>query len=488
MLLIGDRSYARGSVHRGSVVRLFCALCLAAFAPALAAAELRDVRVWDGPEATRIVFDFDGSVRHKVFTLANPDRLVVDFGKLDKGARQMVERAQASGLVKSVRTGSRDGGGVRVVLDLAQAARPKSFELAPEGGSGYRLVVDLFGPTPTLAQIAEPAGADGTSSRKMPSTTLARPAAATDASPADSAAVMGRPPVSGSTAATGAALLPIPERKDQPKLGFVAPKAIVVAIDAGHGGQDPGARGRSGLLEKDVALSVAKRLAKMINGAPGYKAVLTRDGDYYIGLRERTERARKAEADLFVSIHANAYKDRALRGSAVYVLSPRGATSEHARWLANQENSSDMVGGIGINDKDPALAAVLIDLSQTSTLEASFDVGNRMLSSLSQFNRLQKPDVQQAAFVVLKSPDIPSVLVETAFITNDHDEKLLKQSSYQDRLARSLFDGIRGYFANYRPQQQIASAPEPLQDESPRAVPVSLRRGAAATPTRSLVH
>jgi len=210
---------------------------------------------------------------------------------------------------------------------------------------------------------------------------------------------------------------------------------------------------------------------KQINAEPGYVGMLTRDGDYYVAHRERMNRARKADADLFVSIHANAYKDRNLRGSAVYVLSDRGATSEHARWLAHKENAADMVGGIGLHDKDNELAAVLIDLSQASTMEASFDIGGRLLESLSGVHRLQKAEVQQAGFLVLKSPDIPSVLVETAFITNKEDEKLLGSQGFQDKLVRSLMKGIKGYFSSYRPQQQIVQEPRQqkvrMQGEAP---------------------
>jgi N-acetylmuramoyl-L-alanine amidase len=248
-----------------------------------------------------------------------------------------------------------------------------------------------------------------------------------------------------------------------------------VAIDAGHGGEDPGARGKSGLLEKDVSLAISRRLARLINEQPGMKAVLTRDGDYYVGLRERVQKARQAQADLFVSVHCNALNRSDMHGTAVYVLSPRGATNEHARWLANQENSADLVGGIEIQDKDHELAAVLIDLSQSATMEASFDLGNRLLSSLGQVNNLQKARVQQAGFVVLKAPDIPSVLIETAFITNPREEQLLASEAYQDKMANSMLSGIKGYFQVYRPQQQIVDS-EPV---TPRADTANARRGHA---------
>ncbi len=368
------------------------------------AAELRDLRVWDGPESTRVVFDLSAAAEHKVFSLANPDRIVIDIAGINESGVKIADRVAAKGIVRKVRSGPREDGSLRIVLDVAEPVKPKSFALAPTEQYGNRLVVDLYGRTPTLEELADV--------------------------------------------------------KVEPTVKFAA-KPIVIAVDAGHGGEDPGAIGRRGLQEKDASLAIARKLASQINQQPGMKAVLTRDGDYYIGLRERTVKARQAQADMFISVHCNAYKNRDLRGSAVYVLSDRGATNEHARWLAHKENSADMVGGLELGSKDNELAAVLIDLSQASSMEASFDVGNRLLKSLGQINTLQKADVQQAGFMVLKSPDIPSVLVETAFITNDSDEKLLGSSAYQEKLARSLLEGIQGYFKSYRPQQPVDEAPRP---------------------------
>jgi N-acetylmuramoyl-L-alanine amidase len=228
-------------------------------------------------------------------------------------------------------------------------------------------------------------------------------------------------------------------------------------VDAGHGGEDTGARGPSGVREKDVALSIARKLAKLINNEPGMKAVLIRDGDYYIGLRERTIKARKVQADLFVSVHADAFRDRDARGSSVYVLSQRGASSEHARSLAARENASDLVGGVrltGKNDRDAFLLSVLQDTS----MEASFDVASRVLGELRDVNDLHKRDVQQAGFMVLKSPDIPSLLVETAFISNRKEERRLNSDDYQDTLARALLRGVKGYFSSYRPGRTLAEA------------------------------
>ncbi len=402
-------------------MRSIVLLAMLLAAPAALAAELRDLRLWESPESTRVVFDLSTDAQHKVFTLANPDRIVVDIGGLSPSAMARINRVTGKGLVRRVRSGIQDGG-VRVVLDVSEAVNPKSFVLTPNDEHGYRLVLDLPGrarPVPAPEQA--------------PVVTAAAPAAAPTP-------VMAAPP---------APAMPPMKLQDRP---------VVIAIDAGHGGEDPGARGKSGLEEKEVALAIARKLAKAINAEPGMKAVLTRDGDYFLKLRDRVNIARKHQADLFVSVHANAFHNRDLHGTAVYVLSDKGATNEHARWLARKENEADLVGGVEIHGKDKELAAVLIDLSQSATMEASFDVGGRILKSMGRVNKLQKADVQQAGFMVLKAPDIPSVLVETAFITNEREEALLADDDYREKLARSILDGIKGYFVSYRPQQQVVEA------------------------------
>lgn len=380
------------------------------------AAELRDLRVWAGPESTRVVFDLDAPAKHEMFTLSGPERVVIDIQGLGAAARARVESTAGEGVVQRLRSGPRKNG-VRVVLDVSDRVFATSFALPPDAGAGHRLVVDLARPDapPAVAEAATPA--------------------VVQAAPA-----------------------PVPE----PQISLRS-RPVVIAVDAGHGGQDPGAKGRSGLLEKNVALTVSRKLAKLINDTPNMRAVLTRDGDYFLGLRERVNIARKHQADLFVSVHCNAFTRRDMRGSAVYVLSNGGATSEHARWLAQKENASDLVGGVHLHDKDNELAAVLIDLSQGATMEASFDVGSRILGSLSKINRLQKREIQQAGFAVLKAPDIPSVLVETAFISNAEEEKMLGSGAFQDKLARQIFAGVKGYFESYRPQQQVVEAEPELQ-------------------------
>lgn len=359
---------------------------------------LKDVRLWAAPDRTRVVFDLDGPITHKLFTLDNPKRVVIDVPDTQR-AQSMSDTINGKGFIADVRTGVRNGDDLRIVLDLKSEATPKSFVLAPNGDYGHRLVVDL-----------ENGAAHG---KRQPVAT---------------------------------------------ELSYSV-RNFVVAVDAGHGGEDPGATGPHGTREKDVTLKIARRLAKLINAQPEMHAVLTRDGDYYVGLRQRIVEARKAKADLFVSIHADAFNDPSAHGSSVYVLSNRGATSEHARWLARRENASDLVGGVSLKDKDDALASFMLDLSQSASIEASLDFGNRLLHGLRSISTLHKHKVQQAGFLVLKSPDIPSVLIETAFISNPAEEKKLRGSRYQKQLASAILTGIKGYVASYRPRVYANATP-----------------------------
>jgi N-acetylmuramoyl-L-alanine amidase len=384
-------------------MRVLLGVVFAGLSLVAGAAELRDVRVWASPESTRVVFDLDQAIPHSLFALDGPDRIVVDLADTQR-ARALAAQLEGKGLIKRVRSAAHNGSGLRVVLDVGAAVKSKSFALQPNESYGYRVVVDLF--------------------------------------------------ATGQTAVAAAAPLPPPR-------ATLAEKPIVVAIDAGHGGEDPGARGRRGLLEKDVSLALARRLAMLVNQEPGLRSVLIRDGDYYVRLQDRIARARNANADLFISIHANSYKDPKVRGTAVYVLSPKGAKSEHAMMLENRENMSDLIGGAEIDHGDDTTAAVLVDIFQTSAMEASHDAGGRLLDSMGRVNVLQRPRVQQAAFVVLKSATFPSVLVETAFLTNDREERLLGDPAYQENLARSMLEGIKGYFRTYRPLQQVVQTAPP---------------------------
>lgn len=357
---------------------------------------IRGVRMWPAPDNTRLVFDVTADVEHSLFVLKNPDRLVIDLKNTSLN-KPFVGLDLGPSLIRDIRSAPRNGGDLRVVLDLKGAVRPKSFVLRPNNEYGHRLVIDLYD-----------------------TKTAADPVAAAPVAPAASAT----PSV---------------------------PREIVIAIDAGHGGEDPGAIGPRGTREKDVTLAVAKRLRELVNREPGMRAVMVRDGDYFVQLRRRVEMAREHRADLFISIHADAFADRRARGASVYTLSDRGATSEHARLVADKENASDIIGGVSLDDKDDLLTSVLLDLSLTGTMEASTDVAGRVLSGLGQVAHLHRTRVEQAGFRVLKSPNVPSILVETAFISNPDEERKLRDPNHQYALARSVMDGVRAYFRQNPP-------------------------------------
>ncbi len=370
------------------------ALLFLAFAglPAMAvsAAELRALQLVQGEAGTRAVLELDGTVDYKVFTLANPDRLVLDLSgsRLAGGFRA----PSPNGVVTGVRTGKPAEGDLRVVLDLAEGVKPRS-RVEREGGKA-RLVVDLM---------------DGEA--------VARSA---------------------------------PARTVEDVIGS-GERELVIAIDAGHGGKDPGAVGPSGKYEKHITLAMARELARQIDADPGMKAFLVRDGDVFIPLQQRYHKAREAQADLFISIHADAAHNRAAAGASVYVLSLRGASSEAARWLADQENASDLVGGVELDARDKNLAAVLLDLSQNATMRVSDDVAAQVLASLKGVGKAHKQNVERANFVVLRSPDVPSMLVETGFISNPGEEAKLSDPKYRERMASAIVDGVRGYFSLQAP-------------------------------------
>ena len=378
-------------------------------ADVLAASDVRSVRLWRAPDNTRLVFDLSGPVQHSVFLLSAPDRIVIDVGgaKLATGFDQL---ALSNTPITGVRSAQRTAEDLRVVIDLSAPVTPKSFTLAPNQQYGHRLVVDLF----DRASGAVP---------ELPS-----------------AAVATAPPVPVTPTQAPVKLTPVPNGK----------RDIVIAIDAGHGGEDPGALSPvKGQYEKHVTLAIAKELQRQINAEKGFRAELVRTGDYFIPLRRRTEIARKKGADLFVSIHADAAPRAAAFGASVYALSDRGATSETARWLADSENQSDLIGGAGnvsLDDKDRMLAGVLLDLSMTASLSSSLNVGNKVLGNMGRVTPLHKRRVEQAGFMVLKSPDIPSILVETGFISNPNEARKLASASHQQALARSIVSGVRQFF------------------------------------------
>lgn len=350
------------------------------------AAEIQNLRIWAGPEYTRAVFDVSGPVDYKLFELNKPDRIVLDIRGSELGTG--FKAPDVKGLLKGLRAGRQGKSDSRVVFDLAAGVRPKSFLLPPADKFGYRLVLDLY------------------------------PAAVKPAAPVKTVA----------EATNGKA------------------RSVVVAIDAGHGGDDPGAVGASGTYEKSITLAVARQLKKRIDAAPGMTAVLTRDGDYFIPLERRYRKAREAKADLFISIHADAFTKSDARGSSVWVLSPRGASSEAARWLADRENRADLVGGISLDDKDDTLAKVLLDLSQGATMGASNAVAEQVHSALRRIGPTHRNYVERANFVVLRSPDVPSILIETAFISNPDEEARLKSPAHREKLAGAILDGVDTYF------------------------------------------
>jgi len=379
-----------------------------AYAGAAVPAKVTDVRLWSGPEGTRLVLDLSALPRHEVFAIENPDRVVVDLANTQLAMRKDLPAGQ--GPVKSVRSGPQAGGGLRLVLDLTARHAVKSFAVGPDGTAGHRIVVELPGATPSnVAPTAKQVLAAS-------SAAVAREAPSVDN------------PVKTLTVAAD-------KQRD-----------LVIAVDAGHGGQDPGAIGRGGTREKDVTLAIARKLAAAIDAEDGMRAVMIRDGDYFITLRGRVRKARELGADMFVSVHADSVPNRAVSGSSVYVLSLRGASDEASRWLAERENAADLMGGVSLDDKSDVLASVLLDVTQKEAVSNSVEAASSVLASLRRVGSVHGPRVRHAGFMVLKSPDIPSMLVETAFISNVADERRLRDSAHQQRIAQAIHAGVRDYF------------------------------------------
>ncbi|WOX07134.1 N-acetylmuramoyl-L-alanine amidase [Microbulbifer pacificus] len=356
------------------------------------AAEVEGVRLWRAPDHTRLVFDLDGPAEHKLFTLQNPDRVVIDVSGATLGA-SMADLPLTDTPISGVRYATKDKRDLRVVLDLKQPVNPRSFALRRHETLPDRLVIDLHDRDKVEEKTIEQVHDSG--------------------------------------------------QRD-----------IVVAIDAGHGGEDPGALGPGGLREKDVVLAISRYLHEAIDRKSGFSAKLVRSGDYYIPLRDRVKKGRQLRADLFVSIHADAFSRKDARGAGVYAVSSRGATSETARFLAQRENESDLIGGAGslsLSDKDDTLAGVLLDLAMTATMNTSLDVGSSVLNSIGSFTHLHKKKVEQANFSVLRNPDVPSILVETGFITNPDEARRLRDPSFQKRMAEKLSDGIVAHFTSRPP-------------------------------------
>lgn len=403
-----------------------------------AATEVQAVHANRTAGGSRVVFDVAGPLQYSVSRLDKPPRVVLDF-KGGKARRLLTLDSQSSG-IKHIRQFMQSDLGLRVVMELVQPSEVQAQLLPPANGASQRLVLQLSADAPKAA-VAH--GRD-----KVAPVTNAEALAAVKVTPKSAA------PAAGTVSSTANAALstPAPGKVTpvaRPATRSRAQRELVVAIDAGHGGQDVGAIGPSGTYEKDIVLAVARELARLINRQPGMRAVLTRDGDYFLPLRTRMDRARAKRADLFVSVHADAVHDRRVQGSSVYVLSQRGASSEAAKWLAANENAADLVGGVSLDDKDRMLKTVLLDLSQAASLDASIDLGNSVLRGLRGVGRVHHARVQSAGFMVLKSPDIPSILVETAFISNPVEEKRLRSESYRQKLARAIFNGVVSFNATH---------------------------------------
>lgn len=387
---------------------------------------VKDVRIAVTNDTTRVVLELSEPAKQKVFTLDSPRRVVVDL----PAARLTTALPPADGVIKAVRAGRRDNGDLRVVFDVHAEVEPRSSWLDATASSGPRLVLDL-----TKRGGVVPAG-----SPKAPQNT--------DGELANAAAAPMTP--------AGVAE-PAPVKTLGSALGSANSRDLIIAIDAGHGGEDPGAIGNRGIREKDVTLAIARQLKERIDSEPGMRARLTRDGDYFVPLRDRIDRARQFQADMFVSIHADSVRDSHASGSSVYTLSAKGATNEAARWLADRENAADMVGGVSLEDKNAVLASVLLDLTQGASMSASMDAASRVLRQLDYLGNVHHSEVQQAGFVVLKSPDIPSMLVETAFISNPREEARLNDPQHQARLANAILAGVRDYFyTNTPPNTRLA--------------------------------
>ena len=418
------------------------------------ALQLTDARLWPSPDYTRLTLEAPQPIPYKHFMLANPERLVLDMEGVEASAalRELAAKIGSNDpYVTSARIGVNRPGVMRLVLELKTPIKPSLFQLKPLGEYGHRLVIDLYPvqPPDALAQLGlgkkpeevpepVPAPVEAPLPKFSPEDT------GTAAPTADIPKVGPTPP----------ALAPDPAKSAR-MLKHIASHLTIVAIDAGHGGEDPGARGATGLLEKHITLAIAKRVKAKIDNEPNMRGVLVREGDYFVPLAGRVNKARSVRADLFISIHADAFIRPEARGSSVFALSEHGATSAAARWLAKKENAADLIGGINIDVKDPFLKRTLIDLSQTATINDGIKLARLVLREIGEINTLHKNDVEQAGFAVLKAPDIPSILVETAFISNPEEERRLNDDAYQDKLAEAIVTGVRNYFAKQPPRARI---------------------------------
>ena len=445
---------------------VFSIILLAISTMTWAANVVTAARVWPAQDYTRLALEASGPIRYQVLVLKNPDRLVLDVEdvELNPVIRSLSDKILSSDpYIQQVRVAKYKANVIRLVVDLKSEVKSNVFVLPPAGDYKYRLVLDIYPlQDPLMAML------DKRAESQIKETSEQQPKLVIETLPAGSGE---QEPVAQSEENKEQATVK-PNAADALDDNKVMPKAaedvkpviveqktdieeitnkegrfITIAVDAGHGGEDPGARGANGSHEKDITLAIAKKLKKKLDAEAQYRAILTRDGDYFIPLHGRVVKARKLKADLFVSIHADAFTNPAARGSSVFALSERGATSASARYLAKKENESDLIGGVSLDDKDPVLAKTLLDLSQTATINDSLKLGKAVLGHIGEVNKLHKSRVEQAGFAVLKSPDIPSILVETAFISNPEEERNLNDDVYQDKLVDAIVMGIKKYFA-----------------------------------------
>ena len=484
-------------------VSLLLSLAIGSVAIVQAANTVTAARIWSAQDYTRITLESSHAFVYKMTLIQNPDRVVMDIENVDLNQiiKSLSDKILASDpYIKQIRVAKYQSGAVRLVVDLKIEAKPNAFTLMPTGEYKHRLVLDVYPiKDPLMAMVAERDAANmpnntvvvsnGSAIKKdkkaqagnqtfvassasepelviepLPPQQVEVEESATTSANEDTQSVnsveiaQSRPvAIEKYEASNQEVIQDIPQNKPRKNSFNNADiknyyinkdtRQITIAIDAGHGGEDPGARGASGSHEKDITLMIAKRLKAKIDNEPNMRAVLTRDSDYFIPLHSRVVKARNMQADLFVSIHADAFTNPAARGSSVFALSERGATSASARYLAKKENESDLIGGVSLDDKDPVLARTLLDLSQTATINDSLKLGKAVLGQIASINTLHSKHVEQAAFAVLKSPDIPSILVETAFISNPEEEQKLNDEGYQDKLVSSILMGIKKYFS-----------------------------------------
>jgi len=401
------------------------------------ASRIGSARLWPAQEYTRLILESQAPIEHQLVVLREPNRVVLDLARVDPTAElfALTTHVQVTDpYIASIRIGTQSGGFLRVVLDLKEEVNPQVFALKPVAEFGYRLVVDLYPLTPLdpLMALLE------SERRREPARGLVG-----EPRPSES-----KPPAPDSRPPSPESRPPAPRAEAPPKINV---RRITIAIDPGHGGEDPGAIGRRGTYEKNVVLAIARKLKTILDAEPNMRAMLTRDDDYFVPLAARVQKARRVQADLFISIHADAFRESQARGSSVFALSEHGATSAAARWLAQKENAADLIGGVNLAAKDPLLARTLLDLSQTAQINDSLKVGRHVLDGIGTHSALHRATVEQAGFAVLKAPDIPSILIETAFISNPEEEQRLRSERYQQKFAESIAAGVKRYFARNPP-------------------------------------